>query len=464
MSTNFVEEISTTNVTNTTSGSVISKSHVETTTRDQSMAGNQQNEGITRSISRYRRSKVSTEAESLKPASLPTSTRVPKRSSSKPLKDSSKPANTDDAPVRKATHPVRKGASDAPIRTKSEMNATRQSAFQRAMIPEDEEREVVDSSNANQSLTRRASDRGIMAPLQQHKTSEQEHSDKPSQAEGSRKRASSTRRKLNQLTRKIWPTKMPSKRESESTDDITQKSADGNIHASNAADTVQSLEAQRPRRWRDPRERRQLDEDDFVEESQERQIPLYTPHSIHGPNSWEHSRSPPTMTSEPERFAHQEEVFAENGLLGRSYTQRQQRRVPMERMLDRSTSHHTSSSWKGPGTSRSKSLHSSKIPETQTTTPQHRPRPTLSTSVQVLPLVDHATSPTSSTSLSETAFRRQPSVSVRRHSGTPPPLLDFTPVFKEAPQWDVRRKGRGFRPRGEGKLVEFARNRGEGGG
>ena len=187
-----------------------------------------------------------------------------------------------------------------------------------------------------------------------------------------------------------------------------------------------------------------------------------------------------------------EEVFHPDGLLGRTYTRRQQKREGLKsqsistpsvdsetfsgdhkplQALDRSRPNSVITI--EPPRGRPHGLQRNVTMFTQRT----RSRPVLNTAFtpQRLPrrdnyhvgvgdgdtdiprLVDYATSPVSTTSLPGTALRREQSISSRGHERQmPKPLLDFTPVYQEAPQWDKSKKGHGFRPTRSGPLVDFA--------
>jgi hypothetical protein len=49
-------------------------------------------------------------------------------------------------------------------------------------------------------------------------------------------------------------------------------------------------------------------------------------------------------------------------------------------------------------------------------------------------------------SMRSTRTTKRPQTSIEPTSGMPKPLLDFAPVFKEAPQWDKKGKGHGVKP------------------
>lgn len=134
-------------------------------------------------------------------------------------------------------------------------------------------------------------------------------------------------------------------------------------------------------------------------------------------------RHPPTVNYRIPSEA--EDEFSSGGLLGRTYSQRQ--RIQKERDVAQQSLNGTAGFIEGP------SLLSN---------PTQRPERTAS--------MRSTTRPT-----------RRPQTAIEPSSGTglagmPKPLLDFAPVFKEAPQWDKKGKGHGVKPIAGMPLVDVA--------
>ncbi|CAG8952885.1 hypothetical protein HYFRA_00007599 [Hymenoscyphus fraxineus] len=136
----------------------------------------------------------------------------------------------------------------------------------------------------------------------------------------------------------------------------------------------------------------------------------------------ESRRHPPTANLKIP--SESEDEFSSGGLLGRSYSQRQQR-------VQKEAHHHSYNG--GNGFIDGPSLLSA---------PTQRPE--------------------RSVSMRSTTTRpnRRPQTAADPPgpgmAGMPKPLLDFSPVFKEAPQWDKRGKGRGVQPVAGKRLVDVA--------
>jgi hypothetical protein len=165
---------------------------------------------------------------------------------------------------------------------------------------------------------------------------------------------------------------------------------------------------------------------DSEEENRPRQIPFHLRNSVSLSSRRESKRHPPPVSYRLPPEA--EEEFASSSLLGRSYSQRQ--RMQKEGQNAAQTF--------GPFVD-GPSLLNSGAPPTQ----GHQ-----------------RTLSTKSTRTKRPDTSAGPSAGVVQRSSSqgqkPKPLLDFTPQFKEAPQWDKTGKGHGVKPVEGVPLVEVA--------
>lgn len=172
---------------------------------------------------------------------------------------------------------------------------------------------------------------------------------------------------------------------------------------------------------------------DSEEENQPRQIPFHLRNRVsisplHAPQGYDKKRHPPPVAYKlpPES----EDEFASSGLLGRTYSQRQRAQKEKEnRDFDASEAFTAGPSLlnrSGTGHQRSLSVKTSKTGNKLGMRPQ------------------------TAGAGGEGGLGRNPSVKI------PKPLLDFTPQFKEAKQWDKTGKGRGVEPPRGVPLVEVA--------
>ncbi|KAH7323977.1 hypothetical protein BKA65DRAFT_511803 [Rhexocercosporidium sp. MPI-PUGE-AT-0058] len=165
------------------------------------------------------------------------------------------------------------------------------------------------------------------------------------------------------------------------------------------------------------------DEYDSEEENMPRQIPFHLRNSVSLsplPSNRESRRHPPPVSYKLPPEA--EDEFASSGLLGRTYSQRL--KLQKERDEKAGPFIEGPSLLNGPGHQRSlstKSIKTSKRPQTSGGTNGYN-----------------------------SDLQRGPSQNI------PKPLLDFTPHFQEAPQWDRRGKGHGVAPLEGVPLVEIA--------
>lgn len=168
------------------------------------------------------------------------------------------------------------------------------------------------------------------------------------------------------------------------------------------------------------------------EESRPRQIPFHLRNSISLtplPSRKEIKRHPPPVSYRLPPEA--EDEFASSGLLGRTYSQRQRQQKEREAAAQQASQPFL----EGPSL-----LNSSMPPLTQT---HHRSMSMKSTKTK---RPETSAGPGGSSSLQRSPSKR----------GKPKPLLDFTPQFKEAPQWDKAGKGHGVAPPTGVPLVEVA--------
>lgn len=173
---------------------------------------------------------------------------------------------------------------------------------------------------------------------------------------------------------------------------------------------------------------------DSEEESRPRQIPFHLRNSISLqplPSRRESKRHPPPVSYKLPPEA--EDEFTSSGLLGHTYSLRQ--KAQKEREAAGQTS--AQPFLEGPSFLNSTT---SMPPPTST---HHR---TLSMKSKNPNTKRPETSAGQSTGLEQTQSKRE----------KPKPLLDFTPQFKEAPQWDKTGKGRGVAPIAGVPLVEVA--------
>ncbi|TAQ87234.1 hypothetical protein B7494_g4409 [Chlorociboria aeruginascens] len=159
-------------------------------------------------------------------------------------------------------------------------------------------------------------------------------------------------------------------------------------------------------RFESPKESPEYDSDD---ENRPLQIPFHLRNNLTGPPPRESKRHPPPVTY---RVPVEEGDFASGGLLGRTYSQRQ--RSVRER--------EGAPQFDGPF-------------------------------IDGPSLLNRAA--TGSRQRSQSSGSDKNSLNGSRRE-MPRPLLDFTPEFKEAPQWDKKGKGRGVAPPSGVPLVEVA--------
>ncbi|CAL3970291.1 unnamed protein product [Diplocarpon coronariae] len=159
---------------------------------------------------------------------------------------------------------------------------------------------------------------------------------------------------------------------------------------------------------------------DSEEENKPRQIPFHLRNSISLPPNTESRRYPPLVAYKLPPGA--EDEFASSGLLGRTYSQRV--RVQKEREdAARATGPFAEGTLlQGPEYQRTLSMRSAK----------------------------DGRRPQTSSGAAAGDLQRRPSQKV------PKPLLDFTPQFKEAPQWDKKNRGHGVAGVDGVPLVEIA--------
>lgn len=158
---------------------------------------------------------------------------------------------------------------------------------------------------------------------------------------------------------------------------------------------------------------------DSEEENRPRQIPFHLRNSmIVSPTARESKRHPPPVSYKLPPGAEGDDEFASSGLLGRSYSQRQKAAKEREAALKSSSNPFVA----GPSL-------------LNDTVALSRPE-------------------TSSGALGRSVVKN--TGSSRTENGKPKPLLDFTPQFKEPPQWDKTGKGHGVAAPEGVKLVEAA--------
>jgi hypothetical protein len=162
---------------------------------------------------------------------------------------------------------------------------------------------------------------------------------------------------------------------------------------------------------------------DSEEENRPLQIPFHLRNSVSFPSKRESKRHPPPVSY---KLPPEAEEFSSSGLLGRSYSQRQ-KAVKDREAIEKGNPN----AGAGPFTS-----DSSALLNRSSDAPQHKR--TMSMKSTRRPV-------TSGEGLSGGGSG----------GGMPRPLLDFTPQFKEAPQWDKSKKGRGVKGV-DGPLVEAA--------
>jgi hypothetical protein len=168
---------------------------------------------------------------------------------------------------------------------------------------------------------------------------------------------------------------------------------------------------------------------DSEEENRPRQIPFHLRNSTSlQPQQNQRDRHPPPVSYRLPPEA--EEEFASTGLLGRTYSQRL--REQKEREANGQTSSHPF--LEGP------SLNGSVPPPTQ----MHHRSMSMKSTRQTRPAT--SAGPAASNGLQREQTKRE----------KPKPLLDFSPQFKEAPQWDKASKGRGVASPTGVPLVEVA--------
>ncbi|KAG9233939.1 hypothetical protein BJ875DRAFT_377586 [Amylocarpus encephaloides] len=158
---------------------------------------------------------------------------------------------------------------------------------------------------------------------------------------------------------------------------------------------------------------------DSDEGSQPRQVPFHLRNSVSLspiPARRGSKRHPPPVSYRLPPEA--EEEFASGGLLGRSYSQRHKAQAQKDR---------DQPSYQGPFVDG---------PSLLNNTVTSRPERTMS--------------------MRSTRTAKRPQTSVEPAPGLPKPLLDFAPVFKEAPQWDKKGRGHGVKPVAGMPLVENA--------
>ena len=173
---------------------------------------------------------------------------------------------------------------------------------------------------------------------------------------------------------------------------------------------------------------------DSEEENRPRQIPFHLRNSISFPSQRESKRHPPPVSYRLPPEA--EEEFASSGLLGRSYSQRQ--RMQKEHQQ-------TAAAQNGPFVDGPSLLNSNPGASAPPAQAHHR---TLS--------LKSKRPETAAGPIIASGVQRSPSQKQK-----PKPLLDFTPQFKEAPQWDKSGKGHGVKPVEGVPLVEVATTRGD---
>ncbi|KAL2062740.1 hypothetical protein VTL71DRAFT_5812 [Oculimacula yallundae] len=174
------------------------------------------------------------------------------------------------------------------------------------------------------------------------------------------------------------------------------------------------------------------DEYDSEEENMPRQIPFHLRNSVSLsplPSHRETRRHPPPVAYKLPPEA--EDEFASSGLLGRTYTQR----LKMQKDNDEKGSPFIEgpSLLNGPGLGGS---HHRSLSMKSTRAGNKRPQTSGATS--------------SNNNANSNDLQRNASTKL------PKPLLDFTPQFQEAPQWDRRGKGHGVAPLEGVPLVEIA--------
>lgn len=164
------------------------------------------------------------------------------------------------------------------------------------------------------------------------------------------------------------------------------------------------------------------DEYDSEDENKPRQIPSHLRKNVSVPPSpRENKRGPPPVAYKIPPEAENE--FSSSGLLGRTYSHRLKLQKERDDAIQESGPFIEGGLIKGPSSGSG---------------PQRAP------SVK---------RPTTSAGNGDGALHR----GLSTRAGPPKPLLDFTASFKEAPQWDKSRKGRGVAPPGPGvHLVDIA--------
>lgn len=185
-----------------------------------------------------------------------------------------------------------------------------------------------------------------------------------------------------------------------------------------------------PQRFGSPANIPISNDDDSEEENRPRQIPFHLRNSGSMPAK-ETRRHPPIVNYKLPPESDKEEEFASGGLLGRSYTQRRQQKESEDASRKNRLSAEVPTlmhrgSVKGLGHTRSVSARSNK---------------------------DREARPETSGSAGGGGGGLQRSSSQRQK---PKPLLDFTPTFREAPQWDKTGKGHGVKATEGVPLVEVA--------